>query len=228
MAREPPQRTRLAPAHAHARRRCARPGWRRIAAAAPHGGRPARRAGAGPGARAPPAGAAARVPSSWPPRDLPSGTALPPPTSPCRLAAELVPAGALRDAGRRRAAACSSGRPGPASRSPTCGWPARTRRAGYGPPGRRRGARPAGRPGRRRACSRRAAGSTSSRRRADGDRPVVLAADAAVLAVLAADADAAAAPGRGARRLVLVAMPRADAARVAAAALSEQVAITLR
>ena len=63
----------------------------------------------------------------------------------------------------------------------------------------------------------------------DGDRPVVLAADAAVLTVVAADADAAAAPGQGSRgRLVLVALPRADAARVAAAALSEQVAVTLR
>jgi pilus assembly protein CpaB len=63
----------------------------------------------------------------------------------------------------------------------------------------------------------------------DGDRPVVLAADAAVLTVVAADADAAAPPGQGSRgRLVLVALSRADAARVAAAALSEQVAVTLR
>jgi len=55
------------------------------------------------------------------------------------------------------------------------------------------------------------------------EQPVVLAADAAVLAVLP--------PGdeigtRG--RLVLVAMPRTLASRVAAAALSEQLAITLR
>jgi hypothetical protein len=59
-----------------------------------------------------------------------------------------------------------------------------------------------------------------------GDRPVVLAADAAVLTVLATGPDP---PGQGARgRLVLVALPRADAARVAAASVSEQVAVTLR
>ncbi|WP_232660531.1 SAF domain-containing protein [Pseudonocardia sp. TRM90224] len=50
---------------------------------------------------------------------------------------------------------------------------------------------------------------------------VVLASDAVVLAVLAEDARA-----RG--RLVLVAMPRATAAKVAAAALTEQVAVTMR
>jgi pilus assembly protein CpaB len=62
----------------------------------------------------------------------------------------------------------------------------------------------------------------------DGDRPVVLAADAAVLTVVAAEADTIS-PGQGSGgRLVLVALPRADAARVAAAALSEQVAVTLR
>jgi pilus assembly protein CpaB len=55
------------------------------------------------------------------------------------------------------------------------------------------------------------------------DDPVVLAADAAVLAVLPP------AEGAGSRgRLVLVALPRAVATRVAAAALTEQVAITLR
>lgn len=53
------------------------------------------------------------------------------------------------------------------------------------------------------------------------DQPVVLAADAIVLAVLAPDTGA-----RG--RLVMVAMPRDTATRVAAASLSEQVAITLR
>ena len=58
------------------------------------------------------------------------------------------------------------------------------------------------------------------------DRPVVLAADAAVLTVLAAAPDA---PGRAPpARLVLVALPRGDAARVAAASLAEQVAVTLR
>jgi Flp pilus assembly protein CpaB len=64
---------------------------------------------------------------------------------------------------------------------------------------------------------------------ADGDRPVVLATDAAVLTVVAAEADVGAGHGQGSRgRLVLVALPRADAARVASAALSEQVAVTLR
>lgn len=53
------------------------------------------------------------------------------------------------------------------------------------------------------------------------DQPVVLADDATVLAVLAPDAGA-----RG--RLVMVAMPRGTATRVAAASLSEQVAVTLR
>lgn len=53
------------------------------------------------------------------------------------------------------------------------------------------------------------------------DQPVLLAADASVLAVLAEDK-----AGRG--RLVMVAMPRAIATRVAAASLSEQVAVTLR
>ena len=63
----------------------------------------------------------------------------------------------------------------------------------------------------------------------DGNRPVILASDAAVLTVVAAEGDAPAGPGQGARgRLVLVALPRADAARVASAALSEQVAVTLR
>jgi Flp pilus assembly protein CpaB len=60
----------------------------------------------------------------------------------------------------------------------------------------------------------------------DDGRPVVLAADAAVLTVLTAEPDG---PGRGAQgRLVLVALPRSEAARVAAAVLSEQVAVTLR
>lgn len=53
------------------------------------------------------------------------------------------------------------------------------------------------------------------------DQPVLLAGDASVLAVLAEDKG-----GRG--RLVMVAMPRAIATRVAAASLSEQVAVTLR
>jgi pilus assembly protein CpaB len=53
------------------------------------------------------------------------------------------------------------------------------------------------------------------------DQPVVLASDATVLTVLQEEA-----AGRG--RLVMVAMPRATAARVAAASLGEQVAVTLR
>lgn len=56
------------------------------------------------------------------------------------------------------------------------------------------------------------------------DQPVVLAVDAEVLTVLPAPGGPAAARGP----LVLVAMPRAIASRVAAAALSEQVAVTLR
>jgi pilus assembly protein CpaB len=60
----------------------------------------------------------------------------------------------------------------------------------------------------------------------DGARPVVLAADAAVLTVLATEPDS---PGQATHgRLVLVALARDDAARVAAASLSEQVAVTLR
>lgn len=53
------------------------------------------------------------------------------------------------------------------------------------------------------------------------DQPTVLAEDAVVLAVLAEDA-------RTKGRLVIVALPRAVATRVAAAALAEEVAITLR
>lgn len=53
------------------------------------------------------------------------------------------------------------------------------------------------------------------------DEPVVLAAAASVLAVLPQDSAAS-------DRLVLVAMPAGVAARVAAAALTEQVAVTLR
>ncbi|WP_219416243.1 SAF domain-containing protein [Pseudonocardia nigra] len=56
---------------------------------------------------------------------------------------------------------------------------------------------------------------------ARADEPVVLAADAVVLAVLPAESTTAG-------RLVMVAMPRGLASRVAAASLSEQVAVTLR
>jgi Flp pilus assembly protein CpaB len=55
----------------------------------------------------------------------------------------------------------------------------------------------------------------------ESGEPVVLAAAAAVLAVLPPDS-----PSSG--RLVLVAMPSGVAARVAAASLTEQVAVTLR
>ena len=126
-------------------------------------------------------------------------------------------------------AGCSPVPPGRASRSPTYGWPVRTRQVGW-----------RGRPGDA-AVPVRLADPEVARLlgpgsrvdvvtpAADGDRPVVLAADAAVLTVVAAEADASAGPGQGSRgRLVLVALPRADAARVAAAALSEQVAVTLR
>jgi Flp pilus assembly protein CpaB len=54
--------------------------------------------------------------------------------------------------------------------------------------------------------------------------PTVLAPDAEVLTVLPADGG----PGSPRGRLVLVAMPRALAARVAAASIADQVAITLR
>lgn len=56
---------------------------------------------------------------------------------------------------------------------------------------------------------------------------VVLAADARVITVVPGDAGGG--PGRADRGpLVVVALPRAEAARVAAAALSAQVAVTLR
>lgn len=55
--------------------------------------------------------------------------------------------------------------------------------------------------------------------------PVVLAPNAAVLAVLPAE-EGRAAPARG--RLILVAMPRELATQVAAASVSDQLAITLR
>ncbi|MGI9003212.1 MAG: RcpC/CpaB family pilus assembly protein [Pseudonocardia sp.] len=58
------------------------------------------------------------------------------------------------------------------------------------------------------------------------DEPIVLAADATVLAVLPADAGGGIGASRG--RLVMVAMPRGVATRVAAASLSEQVTVTLR
>lgn len=175
-----------------------------------------------------PPAAAARSPVVVAARDLPSGTAL----ASADLAlttwpGELVPSGALRapaDAdGRVLAGAARAGEPITDVRlaGPDAG-------------------RLAGRPGDA-AVPVRLADPEVARLlgpgsrvdvvtpAADGDRPVVLAADAAVLTVVAAEADASAGPGQGSRgRLVLVALPRADAARVAAAALSEQVAVTLR
>ncbi|NMH98471.1 Flp pilus assembly protein CpaB [Pseudonocardia sp. K10HN5] len=59
------------------------------------------------------------------------------------------------------------------------------------------------------------------------DEPVVLASRAVVLAVLPPETGPGISPG-GRGRLVLVALPRESATRVAAAALSEQVALTLR
>lgn len=57
---------------------------------------------------------------------------------------------------------------------------------------------------------------------------VVLASDAEVVTVLAPGGTGAIGSGTGRGALVLVAMPRATATRVAAAALSDQVAVTLR
>lgn len=176
-----------------------------------------------------PPDAAARSPVVLAARDLPSGTALTPADlSLATWPGELVPVGALRapgDAdGRVLAGAARAGEP-----------ITDVRLAGADAAGRL-----AGRPGDA-AVPVRLADPEVARLLGpgsrvdvvtpapDGDRPVVLAADAAVLTVVAAEADAPAGPGPGSRgRLVLVALPRADAARVAAAALSEQVAVTLR
>jgi pilus assembly protein CpaB len=176
-----------------------------------------------------PPAAASRSPVLVATRDLPSGTAL----ASADLAVatwpgELVPAGALHapaDAdGRVLAGAARSGEP-----------ITDVRLAGPDATGRL-----AGRPGDAavpvRLADPEVARLLGPGSRVDvvtlapeGDRPVVLAADAAVLTVVAAEADASAGPGSGSRgRLVLVALPRADAARVASAALSEQVAVTLR
>jgi Flp pilus assembly protein CpaB len=176
-----------------------------------------------------PPAAAARSPVVVAARDLPSGTAL----GPADLAlatwpGELVPAGALRAAaeadGRVLAGAARAGEP-----------ITDVRLAGPDAAGRL-----AGRPGDA-AVPIRLADPEVARLLGpgsrvdvvtpapDGDRPAVLAADAAVLTVVATDGDTPVGPGPAARgRLVLVALPRADAARVAAAALSEAVAVTLR
>ncbi|MGD9986087.1 SAF domain-containing protein [Pseudonocardia sp.] len=61
---------------------------------------------------------------------------------------------------------------------------------------------------------------------AGADEAVVLAESAVVTAVLPADAGGATAGSRG--RIVLVALPPAQATRLAAAALTQQVAVTLR
>ncbi len=174
-----------------------------------------------------PADAATRGPVVVAARDLASGTALTAPTSPS------PPGQAISS----RPVCCAA---------PADGDGPGARRSG---PGRRTDhRRPAGRAGRGRAVTGRPGDAAVPVRLADpdvarllepgsrvdvvtpapdGDRPVVLAADAAVLTVVAAEADTL--TGQGSRgRLVLVALPRADAARVAAAALSEQVAVTLR
>jgi pilus assembly protein CpaB len=176
-----------------------------------------------------PPDAASRSPVVVAARDLPSGTALTP--ADLNLVSwpgELVPAGALRapaDAdGRVIAGAARAGEP-----------LTDVRLAGPDATGRL-----AGRPGDAavpvRLADPEVARLLGPGSRVDvvtpspeGDRPVVLASDAAVLTVVAAEADAGVGPGQGSRgRLVLVALPRADAARVASAALSEQVAVTLR
>ena len=129
---------------------------------------------------------------------------------------ELVPAGALRDPtaarGRVLVGAARAGEPitdvrlvgaGPAAEGSSAAVPLRLADAGVAAllvPGSRVDVVTAG---------------------AGADRPVVLATDAAVLAVLADDAH-----GHG--RLVMVALPREIATRVAAAALTEQIAFTLR
>ena len=176
-----------------------------------------------------PPDAAARGPVVVAARDLPSGTTLA--AADLVLATwpgELVPAGALRAPagadGRVLAGAARAGEP-----------ITDVRLAGPDAAG-----RPAGRPGDAAVPVRLADPEVAhllgpgSRvdvvtPGTDGDRTLVLATDAVVLTVVATEPDGAAGPGQGSGgRLVLVALPRADAARVAAAALSEQVAVTVR
>ena len=100
---------------------------------------------------------------------------------------------------------------------------ARRARSGAGP-GLGGGAGAARRSGRRRPARPRAAGSTWSGADDATGAPVVLAPDAAVLAVLPAEDGPTGASGR----LILVAMPRELATRVAAASVAEGLAVTLR
>jgi Flp pilus assembly protein CpaB len=176
-----------------------------------------------------PPDAASRSPVLVAARDLPSGTALTPADlSLTTWPGDLVPVGTLRASaeadGRVLAGAARAGEP-----------ITDVRLAGADAAGRL-----AGRPGDAavpiRLADPEVAGLLGPGSRVDvvtpapdGDRPVLLAGDAAVLTVVAAEADGAVGPQRGSPgRLVLVALPRLDAARVASAALSEQVAVTLR
>jgi Flp pilus assembly protein CpaB len=157
-------------------------------------------------------------------RDLASGAALTEAdVAVARWPVELIPAGALRgpaDAGGRiLAGAARAGEP-----------LTDVRLAGPAPPGRTGDPRVAAVPVR--LADPDVAGLLVPGSRVDvitpgpaADRPVVLAADAAVVTVVAAESDAL---GQARGRLVLVTLPRADAARVAAAALADQVTVTLR
>jgi pilus assembly protein CpaB len=157
-------------------------------------------------------------------RDLASGATLTEAdVAVARWPVELIPAGALRapaDAGGRiLAGAARAGEP-----------LTDVRLAGPAPPGRTGDPRVAAVPVR--LADPDVAGLLVPGSRVDvitpgpaADRPVVLAADAAVVTVVAAESDAL---GQARGRLVLVTLPRADAARVAAAALADQVTVTLR
>ena len=157
-------------------------------------------------------------------RDLASGAALTEAdVAVARWPVELIPAGALRGpgeaGGRVLAGAARAGEP-----------LTDVRLAGPAPSGRTGDPRAAAVPVR--LADPDVAGLLVPGSRVDvitpgpaADRPVVLAADAAVVTVVAAESGAL---GQARGRLVLVTLPRADAARVAAAALADQVTVTLR
>jgi pilus assembly protein CpaB len=156
-------------------------------------------------------------------RDLARGRANGGRVAVSRWPVELIPAGALRGpdeaGGRVLAGAARAGEP-----------LTDVRLAGPAPPGRTGDPRAAAVPVR--LADPGVAGLLLPGSRVDvitpgpaADRPVVLAADAAVVTVVAAESHAL---GQARGRLVLVTLPRADAARVAAAALADQVTVTLR